>query len=146
MPIILGVVLDERIHGYTLCGEVGNHVWLGNDDLSVQDVVVSVVASVNHKGEVDHKARRVALAIGAGVRLVGRQAVVSEKLVVVLAVNDDTSACAFHLGSEVNPPADEVNLLILNRVGINRERKRHRWPVGVLRILLAAVQSCQKCY
>ena len=146
MPIILGVVLDERIHGYTLCGEVGNHVWLGNDDLSVQDVVVSVVASVNHKGEVDHKARRVALAIGAGVRLVGRQAVVSEKLVVVLAVNDDTSACAFHLGGEVNPTADEVNLLILNRVGINRERKRHGWPVGVLRILLAAVQSCQKCY
>lgn len=76
MPVVLRVILDERIHYCTLGWEVGNHVRFGDDDLSVQDVVIGVVAAVNHKREVDHQPSGVALAVGAGVWLVGRKAVV----------------------------------------------------------------------
>ena len=146
MPIILRVVLDERIHGTTVGGEVGNHIRLGHDDLSVQYVVVGVVAMVHHKGEVHHESGRVAFVIGAGVGLVGGQAVVGEEFVLTLTVDDDSPAGAFHLRGEVYPSADEVNLLILKRVRVDGERKRRNGPVGVVGILLATVQSSQECY
>ena len=96
MPIILRMVLDERIHGHPLSGEVRNHIGLGDDDLSVQDVVVGVVAVVDYKGEVDYEACRVALAVSAGIGLVGWQTVVGEEFVLALAIDDDASACALH--------------------------------------------------
>ena len=101
-------ILYERIHWHAVGGEVGNHVRLGHDDLPVQNVVIGVVAMVDHKREVDHETCRVALAVGAGVRLVGRQAVVGKEFVVALAVDDDATARAFHLRSEVNPAANIV--------------------------------------
>ena len=113
------MVLDEGIHGRALGGEVGNHVGLGNDDLAIQDVVIGVVAVVDHEGEVDHKASGVALAVGAGVGGVGGEAVVSKKLILALAVDDDASACALHFGSDVNPTTYIVDLLILKGVGVN---------------------------
>lgn len=92
-----GVILNQRINHGAIGGEIGNHVGLADDDLSVQDVVVGIVAMVNHVWEFDHKARGVALAVGAGVGLVRRQAVVGEEFVLALAVDDDASARAFHL-------------------------------------------------
>lgn len=90
------MVLDERIHGHALGGEVGNHIGLGDDDLSVQDVVVGVIAVVDYKGEVDYEACRVSFAVGAGIGLVGWQTVVGEEFVLALAIDDDASACALH--------------------------------------------------
>ena len=120
VPVVLRVVLDEWIHDCAFSREVGNHVKrFVDNDLSVQDVVVGIVAAVNHIGEVDHEACRVALAVGAGVRLVGGEAVVGEEFILTLAVNDDTSASALHFRRDVNPTTNEVNLLILKRVGID---------------------------
>ena len=101
---------------------------------------------VDHKGEVDHEACRVALAVGAGVRLVGWQAVVCEEFVLALAVDDDATACALHLRGEVNPATNIVKCLILKRVRINRERKWRGRSVGVLGVFLAALQACRECY
>jgi len=114
------VVLDEWIHHRAFGGEVGNHVKLFVDnDLSVQDVVVGIVAAVDHVRKVDHKACRVTLAVGAGVGFIGWQAVVGEKFVLALAVDNDASARALHFGGDVNPAADEVNLLILKCIRVN---------------------------
>ena len=91
------MVLDERIHHRALGGEVGNHVKLFVDnDLSVQDVVIGVVAVVDHVWEFDHEACRVALAVSAGIGFIGWQAVVSEEFVLALAVDDDASARTLH--------------------------------------------------
>ena len=96
MSVVLRVVLDERVNHLLIGFENGNHVG-ADDDLTIQNVVVGIVAAIHHEGKVDHKACGVALAVGAGVRCVGWQAVVSEKLVLALAVDDDATACAFHL-------------------------------------------------
>ncbi len=143
LPVVLRVVLDERINHVGIGLENGNHVGFGDDDLPVQDVVVGVVAAVDDKGEVDHEARGIALAVGAGIGKVGRQAVVGEEFVLALAVNDDASARAFHLRGKVDPTADSVQLVILHRVGINREAKRRGRPIGVFGIFLTAVQQRQ---
>ena len=140
------MVLDERINRPFVGREEGYHIWLCNNDLPIEDVIVGVVAMVHHKGEIHHKACGVPVAVGASIRLVGRQTVVGQKLIFILAIDDDATTGAFHLGSDVNPSTDEVNLLVLNGIWINREPKRCRWPVWVLRILLTAVQKGQGCY
>ena len=88
--------------------ENGDHVGFGDDDLPIQNVVVGIVATVHHEGKVDHESRGVALAVGASVGVVGGQTVVCQKLSLALAVDDDATACAFHLRSEVDPAADGV--------------------------------------
>lgn len=140
------MVLDKRVDWNALGGEVGNHVGLGDDDLSVQDIVVGVVAMVDHKGEIDHESGGVPLAIGAGVRLVGGQTVVGQKFVLTLAEDDDSPTGAFHFRGKINPSTGKVNLLILKQVRVDGERERRSGPVGVFRILLAALQRCQECY
>ena len=72
----------------------------------------------------DHKAGGVAMAVGAGIRLVGRNAVVSQELRVAKAVNDDASAGAFDIGGDVEPAADEVEFLVFYGVGVNRDGRR----------------------
>ena len=95
--VIRGVVLYQRENHGAFGGEIGNHVGRANNDLPVQDVVVGVVAAVHHKGEIDYESCRVALAVSAGIGFVGRYAVVSQKLCLALAVDDDASAGAFHI-------------------------------------------------
>ena len=103
------VVLDQGIDGGAVDREVGHHVEVfADDDLSVEDVVVGVVAMVDHVGEIDHQARSVALAVGAGVGVVGRDAVVGQELVVAQFVYDDAAAGAFDVGRQVEPAADKV--------------------------------------
>ena len=101
---------------------------------------------VNDKGEIHHHACGVALAIGAGIGLVGRDAVVGQKLGVVHAVDDDASAGAFHVGSDIEPATDEVQLLILQGVGVNRDGCRQDRPVGILRDGLASMEEGQEPY
>ncbi len=144
--IIIGVVLNQRINHGAVGGEIGNHVGLSDDDLAVQDVVIGVVATVDDKGEVHHKSRRVALAVGAGIWFVGRYAVVGQKLVVAYAIDDNASAGAFHIGGDVNPSTYEVQILILHGVRINRNRVGQERPIGVLRVFLAPMQQGQECY
>ena len=74
---------------------------------------------VDDKREVYDHSRGIALAVGAGIGLVGRYAVVGQKLRVAHAVDDDASAGAFHIGGDVEPATDEVQLLILQGVGVN---------------------------
>ena len=131
------MVLAEREYCGAVGGETGDHVRLADDDLSVQDVVVGVVAMVDDKGELDHEACGVALAVGAGVRLIGRQAVVGQKLRVAVTVDDDASAGAFHLGGDVKPSAHEVKILILKCIGIDGDGGEEDGPVGVLGKLAA---------
>ena len=76
--------------------------------MSVQDVVIGVVAAVDDKGKFHDHSGGVAMAVGASVGFVGRHAVVgSEGVVKIVGVgpveNDDATACAFHLGSDVFP-------------------------------------------
>lgn len=138
------MVLAERENRGAVGGETGDHVGLADDDLSVQDVIVGVVAMVDDKGELNHEASGVALAVGAGVRLVGRQAVVGQKLRVAVTVDDDASAGAFHLGGDVDPSAHEVKVLILKRIGIDGDGGEEDGSVGVLGKLAAA--SHEDCH
>ena len=132
-----GVVLNQRINHRAISGKIGNHVWFTDNELAVQDVVVGVVASVDNEREVHHKTGGVALTVGAGIGFVGWHSVVSQKLRVALPVNDDASAGAFHIGGDVKPAADEVQIIILICVGIYRYRCRQHWTVGVFRVLFA---------
>ena len=144
--VIIGVVLYQRINHSAVGGEIGNHVGHADNDLTVEDVVIGIVALVHHKGEVDHESCRVAMTVGAGVGFVGRHAVKGQKLGVAHAVNDDTSAGAFHIGGDVNPPTDRIQGLILHRVWINRNRIGENGPIGILRALPAPMQEGQERY
>ena len=101
------MVLDERKNRGAVGGEIRYHVGLADEDLSVQDVIVCIVAVVDDERGVHHQACSVALAVGAGVRLVGWQSVVDEKLVVAVSVDDESAAGTFQRRYEVCPAADE---------------------------------------
>lgn len=115
------MVLYQRVNRRAVGGEVGNLIGFGNDELSVEDVVIGVVAKVDDEGEIHHEAGGVALIVGAGVGLVGRNAVIGQKLCVALTVDDDAPAGAFHVGSDVAPSAHEVQVIVLHGVWINRD-------------------------
>ena len=136
-PIESSVVLNQWINHSAVSGKIGNHVWFADDELPVQDVVVSVVAAVDNEREVHHKTGGVALTVGTGIGFVGRHAVVGQKLRVALSVYDDASARAFHVGGDVKPAADEVQIMILICVWINRYRCRQHRTIWVFRELFA---------
>lgn len=134
------MVLNQRINHGAVGGEVGNHVRLSDDELPVQDVVVGIIAAIDDEREVHHKTSGIAVAVGAGIGLVGRHAVVSQELGIALPIDDNTSAGAFHLRGDVKPAADEIQIMILIGVGIYRNRVRQNRPIGVLRVFLASMQ------
>ena len=106
---------------------------------------------VNNEGVIHNHSCGVAFAVGAGIGVVGRHSVVgSERVVKIVGVgpteNYDASAGAFHFGSYVFPSADGMQILVLHLVGIDRDRIRQKWPVGVFRVFLAAVQQGQGAY
>ena len=140
------MVLYQWIHGRAIGGEAGNHVGLADDNLSIQDVVVGIVAAVDDKGEIYNHSCGGAMAVGAGVGFVGRHAVVGHKLRVAHAVDDDATAGAFHVGGYVKPTAYEVQFLILEGVGVNRNGCWKDRPVGVLGVFLAARDEGQEPY
>ena len=146
VAIIRRVVLYQRIDHGAVGGEIGNHVGLADDDLSVEDVVVGVVAAVHHKGEVDHHSRCMALAVGAGIGCIGWHPVKGKELRVALPINDDASAGAFHVRSDVDPSAYRIQIMILHRVRVNRNREGENGPVGILGVFLAPVHQGQERY
>ena len=87
-----------------------------------------------------------ALAVGAGVGIVGREHVIGQKLVVAQPINNDASAGAFQFRGEVNPTADIVNLLILKGVWVNRKTERRGWAVRILGVFLASLKKWQGAY
>ena len=136
------MVLDQRIDRGAVSGEVGHHVEIfADDDLPVEDVVVGVVAMVDHIGELDHQSCGVALAVGAGVGVVGWDAVVGQEFVVVEPVYDDAAAGALDIGCQVEPSADEIQLLVLQCVGINGDVGRQDGSHGVLGEGMATVEK-----
>ena len=146
VAIIRGVVLYQRINHGAFGGEIWDHVGRADNELSVKDVVVGIVAMVHHEGEIDHESCRVALAVGAGVRFIGWHTVVGQKLCFALTVDDDTSAGAFHVRSDIDPSAYRIQCLILHRVRRNRNRVGQNRPVGVFGVFLASVQQRQERY
>lgn len=140
------MVLNEGINCRAISGETGYLVGFGNDDLSVEDVVIGVVAMVDNEWEVNHKAGGAAMAVGAGVGLVGRNAVISQKLRLALTVDNDAAAGAFHIGSDVEPTAHEVQVVILHGVRIDRDGRGQYRAVGVLGVVLAAVHEGQESH
>ena len=64
------MVLDEGENRGAVRGKIRNHIRLSDDDLSVQNVIIGVVAAVDDEGEIHHKACRVALVVGASIGLV----------------------------------------------------------------------------
>ena len=140
------MVLYERVNRCAVGGKAGYFVGLGNDDLSVKDVVIGIVAAVDDEREVYHKTAGDAMAVGAGIGLVGRNAVVGQKLSVALAVDDDAPAGALHVGSDIEPPAHEVQVVVLHGVWINRDRGGENRPVGVFRVVFAPMNERQECY
>ena len=135
------MVLYQRIHHRAVGGERRNLVGSGDDDLSIQNVIVCIVATVDHEREVHHQSGGVAVAVGAGVGFVGREAVVGEKLVSALSVDDDASAGTLNFGGDISPSADEIEVVVLLRVGINRDRIRENGPIGVLGVFLATLKE-----
>ena len=140
------MVLYERINRCAVGGKAGYFVGFGNDDLSVKDVVIGIVAMVDNEREIDHKTAGGAMAVGAGIGLVGRNAVVGQKLRVALTVDDDAPTGALHVGSDIEPPAHEVQVVILHGVRINRDRGGENRPIGVFRVVFAPMNERQECY
>ena len=140
------MVLYERVNHCAVGGKTGYFVGFGNDDLSVKDVVIGIVAMVDNEREIDHKTAGGAMAVGAGIGLVGRNAVVGQKLRVALTVDDDAPTGALHVGSDIEPPAHEVQVVILHGVWINRDRGGENRPVGVFRVVFAPMNERQECY
>ena len=114
-------------------------VRLGHDDLSVEDVVIGVVAAVDDEGEVDDKSSGIAVTVGAGIGLVGWHTVVCQEFGIALTVDNQASAVALHVGGDVEPSANEIEALILGVVQIQRYGIRQDRPVGVLGIVSAPV-------
>ena len=98
----------QRINHSAVGGEIGNHVRFADDDLSVQDVVVGVVAAVDDKREIHHKSGGVALTVGAGIGLIGWHTVVDQELVFTFAESDKATACAFNGGNEIGPTVQKL--------------------------------------
>ena len=97
VAVVSGVVLDERVNEF-IVDKTWNHVVLFvDDDFTVQDIVVGVVAMVNDKGKLNDQTGGVALAVGAGIGVVRRDAVVGQEFVLRHAIDDDATACAFGL-------------------------------------------------
>lgn len=140
------MVLYERVNRSAVGGKAGYFVGFGNDDLSVKDVVIGIVAAVDDEREIDHKTAGGAMAVGAGIGLVGRNAVVGQKLRVALTVDDDAPAGALHVGSDIEPPTHEVQVVVLHGVRINRDRGGENRPVGVFRVVFAPMNERQECY
>jgi hypothetical protein len=80
---------------------------------------------VDDEREVHHQACGVALAVGAGVRLVWGHTVEGEKLVVAITVDEDAAAGAFQGRGKVLPAADgsQINVLVLIQVDRDRVRQ-----------------------
>ena len=111
MSVELRVILNERVNHALVGLENGNHV-RADDDLTIQNVVVGIVAAIHHKGKVDHKACGVTVAVGACIGVVWGQTVIGQKLRLALSIDNDTAACAFNVGSEINPFADEIKIVV----------------------------------
>ena len=146
VAIIGGVVLYQRIDHGAVGGEIGNHVGLCYNELSVQDVIVGVIATVDDKRRIHHKSGGVALAVGAGIGFIGWHPVKGKELRVALPINDDASAGAFHVGSNVDPSAHRIQIMILHRVRVNRNRGGENGPVGILGVFLAPMHQGQERY
>lgn len=136
-----GVVLNQWVNDIAVGGEIGNHIGFTDDELAVQNVVVGVVAEVDDKGEVDHEACGVAVAVGTGIGFVGRHTVEGQELGVALAVHDDASACALHISGDVNPAAHEIQVIILHGVGVDGDGIRQYRPIGILGNRMASVKE-----
>ena len=140
------MILDERENRSAICREIRYHVGLTDDELSIQDVVVGVVAMVDDKGEVNHHTGGVALAVGAGIGFIGRHTVVGKKLVVTIAVDDDTTAGALKRRGDIFPTAHKPKVVVLVIVQVDLNRVRQDRPVRIFGILLATVQEGKECY
>ena len=132
------MVLYQGVHHRAIGGEIRNLIGSGNDDLPIQDIIIGIVASVYHKGEVHHQTGRVAVAVGAGIGLVGWEAVVGKKLVGTQSVNDDASAGALDFRGDVKPITYKIKFVI-NRDGIGENGS-----VGVLGIFMTGLQERQE--
>lgn len=140
--MVLYQIIDRRAVG----GKTRNHVRLTDDDLPVKDIIIGVVAAVDDKGEVYDHSRGIALAVGAGIRFIGRDAVVSSKCVFyVIGIRpmeyNNATAGTFHFGSDIFPSTNGMQILVLHLVGVNRDGIRQKWSVGVFRIFLAPKQQ-----
>ena len=76
--------------------------------------------------------------------VVGRDAVVGQKLVVAQFIDDDASAGALDIGRQVEPSANEVQFLILQRVGVDGDGGREDGPDRVLWKGMASVEKGQE--
>lgn len=96
---------------------------------------------VDNIREFDHQTRGVALLVCASVGVIWGNAVVGQKFVVVELVNDDASASAFNIGCQVKPSTDEVQFLVLQRVGINGDVGRQDGSDRVLGKGMASMEE-----
>ncbi len=105
----------------------------------------------NKHAVLNHKAGSVAVAVGAGVRLIGRNTVVGDEHIfytvgIGCAKNNNATAGAFHFGSDILPATNGMQLLILHLVWVNRDRIRQKRPIGVFGEFLAPMQKWQDAY
>ena len=140
------MVLDEWENRGAVRGKIWNHIWLSDDDLPIQYVIVGVVAMVDDERKVYHETCGVALAVDTSIWLVGRETIVSQELGLVLSVDDNASASTLNVGGDIGPTADEVQIIVLVGVWVNCNWIRQYWQNRVLGVFLAAVQEGEDGY
>ena len=142
-----GAVLNQGIDHRAIGGKVWDHVGLSNNELPVKDIVIGIIAMIDNKHTfLNHKSCSVALAVCASIRKVGWNTVISQKLRFALPIDDDASTGTFHIGSDVEPVANKVQIIILISVRIYRYWCKQYRPIRVLRIFLASMQKGQEHY
>ena len=145
-PFVCRVVLYQRVHYRACGGEIGNLIGFSNNKLSVQDIVIGIIASVDDKREIHHQSCCVALTVGTRIRFVGRDAVIGQKFCFSLAIYDKTAAGALNVWCNIKPTTDEIKFLILHGVRVDGNAEREQRLIGVLRIFFAAIQDSQAAH
>ena len=84
---------------------------LTHEYLSVQDVVIDHVAAVHHKQAINDQSRADAI-LATGIGLIGWEAVISPELVLGDAVNDESTAVALAIGSQIHESPRIVQVVV----------------------------------
>ena len=91
------------------------------EKVAIDDVVLDVVAVIDHEGEIDYQTGAFALAVAAGIRLVGRQAVIDPELGLVEPIHDQSPARGEIFWSEVHIATHETQIVVLQVVEVDAE-------------------------
>ena len=123
------MVLDEGIDALSL------------EDVTINNIVFDVVAIVQHKRQINDQSGAVAIAVAAGIGVIGRQTVISPEFVLIQPVNNDAATGAHRVGGVILESSHGVEFILMECVRVNGEIDDAVGVIGVLVNLSAALHQ-----